>query len=112
MMKLVVLAVLAAVVAAAPYNYAAVNVNSMWEEYKVTFGKTYATGMEERMRFDNFVANTATAAHKLSDQSAAEREVFKHSALSKIEKTTKPATPTWPPPPGTPPTTTRLPPST
>ena len=67
------------------------NANSRWEEYKITSGKTYATGTEERMRFDNFVANTATAAHKLSDQSAAEREFFKHSALSKIDKTTKPA---------------------
>ena len=59
MMKLIVLAVLAAMVAA-DYNYAAANAASMWEEYKVTFGKTYATGMEERMRFGNFVA---TAAH-------------------------------------------------
>ena len=92
MMKLVVLAVLAAVVAA-DYNYAAANAAPMWKEYKVTYGKTYATGMEERMRFGNFVANLATAArhnaenplatfgmNKFFDQSAEEFKSTHHNA--------------------------------
>ena len=49
------LAVLVAV-AAADYNYAAANVVSMWEEYKVMFTRQDACASA------NFVANLATTA--------------------------------------------------
>jgi cysteine peptidase B len=58
----VLLVLILTAVHAAEYNYDLENAAPMWEEYKITYGKSYASVSEERSRFENFKTHLQTAA--------------------------------------------------
>jgi len=61
MMKMILVVALAAL-ACAEVDYSSVNAAPMWEEFKLTYGKKYASISEERARFANFERNLQIAA--------------------------------------------------
>jgi len=91
-MKLVLVALLVAC-AAAQVDYIGATAPTMWEEFKATYGKKYASVMEERARFSYFEMNLRIAArnqvenplasfgmNKYADQSAQEFKGYYHHA--------------------------------
>jgi cysteine peptidase B len=84
MMKIAVLAILAAVVMA-NVDYSAVNAASMWEEFKLTYGKKYASISEERARFANFQSNLNVAAIRNAENPLASFGINKYFDQSAVE---------------------------
>jgi C1A family cysteine protease len=71
--------VLLAVAVSAEYDYTEANAAAMWEEFKITYAKSYASISEERARFGYYVRNLKIAAQRQAENPMATFGINKFS---------------------------------